>query len=170
MGHGGRDEQGGAILCFEQDNGELAAITARELVQRVRGSVFLVTLNACKSATPGATHFSNLAAALVRQKIPYALGMRFNILDDDAQDFSRQFYGDLARGTSVEEALLQARLTLARIKTPWVIGVPVLYTALAEPATGFASHAGKPDIREHQPRVEAGVLPRAEGTFQGRID
>src|SRR5712691_3192624 len=76
MGHGGRDAQG-AILCFEQDNGELASITAREFVQRVRGSVFLVTLNACKSATPGETHFSNLAAALVRQKIPYALGMRF---------------------------------------------------------------------------------------------
>src|SRR2546421_1324441 len=169
MGHGGRDEQGGAILCFEQDNGDLAIITARELVQRVRGSVFLVTLNACKSATPGETHFSNLAAALVRQKIPYALGMRFNILDDDARAFSREFYDDLARGTSVEEALLQARLTLAHSKRPWVIGVPVLYTALAEPAVGFASHPGTPVIIEHQPRVEAGVLPRAEGTFQGRI-
>ncbi len=170
MGHGGRDEQGGAILCFEQDNGDLAIITARELVQRVRDTVFLVTLNACKSATPGETHFSNLAAALVRQKIPHALGMRFNILDDDARAFSREFYGDLARGTSVEEALLQARLTLARSKRPWVIGVPVLYTALAEPAAGFASHPGTPVIIEHQPRVEAGVLPRAEGTFQGRID
>jgi len=170
MGHGGRDEQGGAILCFEQDNGDLAVITAREFVKRVRDTVFLVTLNACKSATPGETHFSNLAAALVRQKIPYALGMRFNILDDDARDFSREFYGDLARGTTVEEALLQARLTLARSQRPWVVGVPVLYTALAEPAAGFASHTGKPIILEHQPRVEAGVLPRAEGTFQGRID
>src|SRR2546421_1147484 len=156
MGHGGRDAQG-AILCFEQDNGDLAVITAREFVQRVRNYVFLVTLNACKSATPGETHFSNLAAALVRQKIPYALGMRFNILDDDARDFSRQFYGDLARGTPVEEALLQARLTLARGKHPWVIGVPVLYTALAEPGAGFAPHPGKPAILEHQPRVEAGV-------------
>ncbi|MFL5658565.1 MAG: tetratricopeptide repeat protein [Ktedonobacteraceae bacterium] len=169
MGHGGRDEQG-AILCFEQDNGDLAPITAREFVQRVRNNVFLVTLNACQSAAPGETHFSNLAAALVRQKIPYALGMRFNILDDDARAFSREFYGDLARGTSVEEALLQARLTLARSKRPWVIGVPVLYTALAEPAAGFASHPGTPAITEHQPRVEAGVLPRAEGTFQGRIN
>src|SRR5438132_3808729 len=133
MGHGGRDEQG-AILCFEQDNGDLALITAREFVQRVRNNVFLVTLNACKSAAAGETHFSNLAAALVRQKIPYALGMRFNILDDDARAFSREFYGDLARGSTVEEALLQARLTLARSTRPWVIGVPVLYTALAEPA------------------------------------
>src|SRR2546421_1709593 len=170
MGHGGRDEQGGAILCFEQGNGDLAVITAREFVKRVRDTVFLVTLNACKSATPGETHFSNLAAALVRQKIPYALGMRFNIYDDDARDFSREFYGNRARGTSVKEALLQARLTLARSKRPWVIGVPVLYTALAEPAAGFASRQGTPVIIEHQPRVEAGVLPRAEGTFQGRID
>ena len=41
-----------------------------QFVQRVRGSVFLVTLNACVSATPGPTPFSNLAAALARQQAP----------------------------------------------------------------------------------------------------
>src|SRR2546426_12249412 len=54
MGHGGQHETG-AILCFEKENGELHAVTAREFVMRVRGSVFLVTLNACVSATPGPT-------------------------------------------------------------------------------------------------------------------
>ncbi len=90
MGHGGQHETG-AILCFEKDNGELHPVTAREFVMRVRGSVFLVTLNACVSATPGPTNFSNLAAALVRQKTPYALGMRLSIHDDDARSFSRSF-------------------------------------------------------------------------------
>ncbi len=113
MGHGGQDEQVGAFLCLEKENGTLDAVTARQFVQRVRGSVFLVTLNACVSATPGPTPFSNLAAALVRQKVPYALGMRVSIHDDDARDFSRQFYSELASGVPVEEALFQARLTLA---------------------------------------------------------
>jgi tetratricopeptide (TPR) repeat protein len=169
MGHGGQSEQG-AVLYFEQDNGELDPVTTRQFVLRVRGTVFLVTLNACISATPGATTFSNLAASLARQRTPYALGMRFSIPDDDARSFSRTFYSDLARGSSVEEALLQARLTLANSSRSWVVGVPVLYTSLAQPATGFASLAGSPIIREHQPRIEVSALPRAEGAFQGRVN
>jgi len=126
MGHGGQHETG-AILCFEKDNGELHPVTAREFVMRVRGSVFLVTLNACVSATTGPTNFSNLAAALTRHKVPYALGMRFRILDEDARAFSRVFYNDLACGSTVEEALLQARLTLSNSSRLWVVGVPVMY-------------------------------------------
>jgi hypothetical protein len=169
MGHGGQHETG-AILCFEKENGELHPVTAREFVMRVRGSVFLVTLNACISATPGPTFFSNLAAALVRQKTPYALGMRLSIHDDDARSFSRTFYSELANGVSVEEALFQARLTLANSPCSWVIGVPVLYTALTTPATGFTVLEGTPGVNEHQPRIEASALPRAQGAFQGRID
>ena len=169
MGHGGQHETG-ALLCFEKENGELHPVTAREFVMRVRGSVFLVTLNACISATPGPTYFSNLAAALVQQKTPYALGMRLSIHDDDARAFSRSFYGELAGGVSVEEALLQARLTLANSSRSWVIGVPVLYTALTTPSAGFTALEGTPSVNEHQPRIEATALPRAEGAFQGRID
>jgi hypothetical protein len=169
MGHGGQYETG-AILCFEKDSGELHPVTAREFVMRVRGSVFLVTLNACISATPGPTNFSNLAAALVRQQTPYALGMRLSIHDDDARSFSRSFYSELASGVSVEEALLQARLTLANRPRSWVIGVPVLYTALTMSASGFTSIEGAPIVKEHQPPIEATALPRAEGAFQGRID
>ena len=169
MGHGGSRETG-AVLCFEKENGDLDAVMASDFVKRVRGTVFLVTLNACVSATPGETSFSNLAAALVRQKTPYALGMRFSIVDDDARDFSRTFYSELARGSSVEEALFQARLTLANSPRTWAIGVPVLYTALAEAAAGFSHTSGIPTILEHQPALDAIVLPRAEHVFQGRID
>ena len=170
MGHGGQDEQVGAFLCLEKEHGTLDPVTARQFVQRVRGSVFLVTLNACVSATPGPTPFSNLAAALARQKVPYALGMRVSIHDDDARDFSRQFYSELASGVPVEEALFQARLTLASSSRTWAIGVPVLYTALSAPAGGYAALAGTPTIEEHKPPIDAIALPRAEGGFQGRID
>src|SRR5256714_7328702 len=94
MGHGGLHETG-AVLCFEKENGDLDRVTAKQFIQRVRGTVFLVTLNACVSATPGETSFSNLAAALVRQKTPYTLGMRFSILDEDARAFSRTFHTKL---------------------------------------------------------------------------
>src|SRR5579859_3039734 len=170
MGHGGQDDDIGAFLCLEKENGMLDPVTAEQFVQRVSGNVFLVTLNACVSATPGPTPFSNLAAALAQQKVPYALGMRLSIHDDDARDFSNQFYSELASGVPVEEALFQARLTLADSPRKWAIGVPVLYTSLSEPASGYAAQAGAPTIEEHRPPIDAVALPRAEGGFQGRID
>lgn len=171
MGHGGQNENAGAILCFEKDNGDLDAVTARDFIRQLRGNVFLVTLNACVSASPGETHLSNLAAALVQQKVPYSLGMRFSIPDAEALAFSRTFYSYLARGSSVEEAAYRVRLALSRNQQhQWMIGVPVLYTSLSMPATGFASVVGTPEIKEYQPRIEVSALTRAEGAFQGRVN
>ena len=140
MGHGGQSEQRSCPV-FERENGELAAVTAQECIQRLRGMIFLITLNACASAAPAATPFGNLAAAFMRQKTPYALGMRLSIPDKDARAFSRIFYSELASGSPVEEALRQARLVLAKSERPWVIGVPVLYTALSRPPQAFR-HSG----------------------------
>jgi tetratricopeptide (TPR) repeat protein len=167
MGHGGNSESG-ALLFFEQIDGGPTPVTAQDFLRRIKGTTFLVTLNACVSATPGPTDFANLAAALVHQGAPYALGMRFSVTDDDAHTFSRVFYSELARGSAIEEALQQARLELAASPHPWALGVPVLYTALAEPATGFAPIDGQPVIREHQAPLDVFALPRAEGAFQGR--
>ena len=170
MGHGGQQEAG-AILFFENQHGGVAPTTAKDFTRRVKGTVFLVVLNACVSATPGPTEFSNLAAALAQQKAPYVLGMRFSVADDDARTFSRVLYSELARGSTVEEAVMQSRLALADSNpNPWVVGVPVLYTALKTPAAGFDSTVGTPIINEHQPRMDVGVLTRAEGAFQGRIN
>ncbi len=96
--------------------------------------------------------------------------MRVSIHDDDARAFSRLFYSEMASGVPVEEALFQARLTLANISRKWAIGVPVLYTALSVPAAGYASIAGAPIIEDHKPPIDAIALLRAEGGFQGRID
>jgi len=168
MGHGGQHE-GQAVLLFEKENGAVDFVTAQEFVRRVRKTVFLVTLNACVSATPGPTEFSNLAAALAAQGAPYALGMRFSIVDDDARAFSRTLYSELARGSSVEEAVMQARQTLDKNERAWAVGVPVLYTSLSAPAPGFARAEGAPRIDEHQPLLELSALPRAMGAFQGRV-
>lgn len=167
MGHGGIDNRN-AFLCFEQNNGGLATVTSQEFVRRIRGTAFLVTLNACVSATPGETTFSNLAAALARENTPYVLGMRFSVTDEDARTLSRILYSELARGVSVEAAVQQVRLELANSKYPWAIGVPVLYTALNEPTKGFSMRSGRARILEHQPPIDTLALPRAEGTFQGR--
>ncbi|MDQ2717764.1 MAG: CHAT domain-containing protein, partial [Chloroflexota bacterium] len=173
MGHGGQNGEGEAVLCFERTDGAREDVSAREFVQRVQGSVFLVTLNACQSATPGETAFGNLAKALVREQVPYALGMRFSIVDDDALAFSRDFYSNLARGVPVEQALLQARLTLAKSARAWAYGNLVLYTSLTRAGPAYATELGQPDVRDAQEdalRGIIGVLPEVQGAFQGRID
>jgi tetratricopeptide (TPR) repeat protein len=173
MGHGGQPAKGEAVLCFEQDDGAREDISVREFVQRVQSGVFLVTLNACQSATPGQTVFSNLAKALVREQVPYALGMRFFVHDDDALAFSRDFYSNLARGVPVEDALVQARLTLAKSERAWASGNLVLYTSLTHAAPGYATEPGEPDVRDAQEDALRGiivVLPEVQGAFQGRID
>ena len=170
MGHGGQ-HQTGAVLLFENDKGAPEGIRARDFVQQVGTSAFLVTLNACVSATPGDTKFANLAAALIAAGTPYALGMRFSIADDDARDLSRSFYGQLARGVPVEDAVRQARYKLSRGDHAWAVGVPVLYTALDQPAGGFPRMEGTPHILDKsQPKLDVIAIPRAEGVFQGRVD
>src|SRR5690606_23956603 len=101
------------------------AVPAQVFVRHIKRGAFLVVLNACVSAAPGEAAFSNLAAVLAAQKIPYVLGMRFSIYDEDARDFSRVLNGQLARGVPVEEALLLARGRLAKSHRKWAVGVPV---------------------------------------------
>ncbi|HEU5380631.1 MAG TPA: tetratricopeptide repeat protein [Ktedonobacteraceae bacterium] len=170
IGHGGQREEG-AILCFEQENGDLDAVTTQQLLKRLQETAFLVTLSACESAASGPTTWNNVAASLARQGVPYALGMRLSVYDVDARTFFRSFYSELARGSSVEQALFQARLVLAEDSPRrWVIGVPVLYTSLAVPAAGSACQPGTPVIKASDPLLNVDVLPPTDGPFQGRLE
>ena len=170
MGHGKKGANENAVLCFENDYGGLTEVTAQDFVQRMNRTVFMVCLNACVTAQPGPTEFSNLAAALAARQIPYALGMRSRMDDADALTFARVLYGELARGSSVEEAVMQARQELAASPNAEAAGVPVLYTSLASPAQGFPQLPGAATIDEHRPPMELNAIHRAEGSFQGRVD
>ena len=174
MGHGGQSSEG-TVLQFETENGAENMVNAHDFIRRVGKNVFLVTLNACVTASPRMedvpedTGFTNLAQALAQQGVPYALGMRFAIPDEDAKVFARAMYDELARGTPVEEAIVQMRNELASRDNPFTIGIPVLYTALSEPAPGFALTGGKPVIDDGQPPMDVTAIPKAEGAFQGRV-
>ncbi len=122
MGHGMIPQIEGGLV-FENERGAPRGVGTQELLARIGSGTFLVTLNACVSASPGQTRFGNMALALVRGGVPYALGMGLCISDDDARAFSREFYSELGRGLGVEVALHQARLTLAHSERKWAFGV-----------------------------------------------
>jgi ATP-dependent Zn protease/tetratricopeptide (TPR) repeat protein len=169
MGHGTQSQEG-AVLCFENEVGGLDEVTARDFAQRLKGTVFMVTLNACVTAAAGPTQFSNLAYALVNQGTPYALGMHFALADKDALDLSRVLYSEIARGSPVEEAVQQVRQQMAKSQNAWAVGIPVLYTALKSSTPGFSFTPGNPQIEEHRVRLDLSALRRVEGKFQARFD
>jgi len=168
MGHGGE----GGYLLFEDGQGSPKKVTARDLLRRIRNLAFLVTLNACVSAAPSPdddTGFANIARALVAHGVPYALGMRFPIGDEDAKAFSRALFAELATGVPPEEAVMQVRVELADRRNPYAVGIPVLYTALEAPAPGFPTPEGAAQVDDGQPPMEVDAVPRAAGASGWRV-
>ena len=130
--------EGQAALLFEKEDGTPAPVKGRDLVSRIGDTAFLFVLSTRSADKPAPTEFPNLASALVKWGMPYALGMRFTIPDDAAALLNRALYGGLARGAPVEQVVWQVRQQLQESGPAWLVGALVLYTSLTAPAAGFA--------------------------------
>jgi hypothetical protein len=87
----------------------------------------LVVLNSSESARAEVTDlFSSNAAALTRGGVNAVIGMQFNISDNAAAAFARGFYGAIARGRGVDDAVSSGRVAIMGVcGLEWV--TPVLY-------------------------------------------
>jgi CHAT domain len=133
IGHGdfdpGRDE---GILGLTREDGRLDLVEASRLVdllRQARPMPRLVLLNSCAGAAMGATDlFSGTASALVRGGVSAVAAMQYEISDPAAIAFSRGFYGALARGRAVDDAVSSGRVAIVGLNgrtLEWV--TPVLY-------------------------------------------
>ena len=177
MGHSdSRDGKG--LLAFEDARGRSHLIEAADFAETLAATnIVLVLLNSCRSALAWDwTSFGNIARGLVREGIPYALGMQFVLPDDAALALSQAFYDFLLQGRSIEEAVRRTRRTLEHDttlrKTDWLAGIPVLYTSLREQPAGPLQLAdGQPMIQPDPERVrktrDLTALPQATH-FVGR--
>ena len=151
--------EGQAALLFEKEDGTPAPVKGRDLVSRIGDTAFLFVLSTHSADKPLPTEFPNLASALVRWGIPYALGMRFTITDEAAALLNRTLYGELAKGVPVEQAVWQVRQQLKESGPAWLVGAVVLYTSLTAPAAGFALEAAAPHSASAEPAAEIPVVP-----------
>ncbi len=150
MGHSdSRDGKG--FLVFEEAHGCSYLIEAADFADSlVATNIFLVVLNSCRSAVAWDwTAFGNIARGLVREGVPYALGMQFVLPDDVALAMSQALYDFLLQGRGVEEAVRRTRRALEHNtnlrNAPWLAGIPVLYTSLREqPAAPLSLWMGNP--------------------------
>lgn len=149
IGHGGFDpESGEGQLAFTDENGRAQLVGAGRLRVVLSNSRFrLAVLNSCEGGrTTAADPYASTAISLVQQGIPAVVAMQFEISDVAAIDFSRELYGRLAAGRSIEESMTLARQAiLTRSESEWA--TPVLYLR----------NLGGPLFAELNPAADAAV-------------
>src|SRR5580700_10117124 len=133
IGHGDFDsDHDEGVIALTGEDGRMHLVQASRLVDLLRQArpvPRLVVLNSCSGAATGVTDlFSGTAAALVRGGVSAVAAMQYEISDPAAVAFARGFYGALARGRGVDEAISSGRVAIIGLSSTtleWV--TPVLY-------------------------------------------
>ena len=131
IGHGDFDPdrgEGVLVLTGEDDRADpVGASRLVDLLRQTRPVPRLVVLNSPYSARSGATDlFSGTAAALARGGVSAVAAMQYTITDRAAAAFVRGFYGAIARGREVADAVSSGRVAIMGVSgLEWM--TPVLY-------------------------------------------
>ncbi len=120
--------EGGIALLGE--HGRMKLLEAGTLAAHLdRGRFRVAVLGACDGGrVDGVRDWSGIAPALIRQGIAAVVAMQFPIQDRHAIGFSRAFYGALARGAGIDDAVSLGRQAIADVEAgSSQFAVPVLY-------------------------------------------
>src|SRR5215217_709881 len=130
IGHGDFDpssDEGRIALSNEAGSKRLLKATHLARLLHAHDDLRLVLLNSCEGARGSeGDPFSSTAATLVRRGVPAVVAMQYEISDEAAIEFSRNFYGAVADGLPVDAAVADAR-TAVSMDSPLEWGTPVLY-------------------------------------------
>ncbi len=114
-GHGVYDKSIGlGFLLFEDDNHQRHQVDAEQIgtLLNKRG-IPLMVLNACQSAKPDDRNpFASVASRLIESGVGGVVAMNYSVLVETAKRFTKEFYGALAQGQSVNVAMDAARRDL----------------------------------------------------------
>ena len=131
IGHGFFDEQTqehGIILEDENRASQLVSAQRLGTILRDERTLRLAVLNACEGGRHSPTDpFAGTAQTLVLQGLPAVIAMQFEISDEAAITFAREFYGAVADGYPVDAALAEARKAIFSTGNEAEWGTPVLY-------------------------------------------
>jgi outer membrane protein assembly factor BamD (BamD/ComL family) len=149
IGHGGFDEHAqDGVLLLEDEAGRGRALSGQYLGALLHDeeTLRLVVLNACEGARTGTDDpFAGAAQSLVQQGLPAVIAMQFEVTDQAAVTFSREFYSAVADGYPVDAALAEARKGIFATGNDVEWGTPVLYMRLPDGKVfDVARPAGKP--------------------------
>jgi len=189
-GHGVYDKKHGlGGLCFEEpkDRNKLAKramafVDAKEMAEMMRDHrIPLVFLEACQTAMSDKDPTASVAAKLLNEGVTSVVAMSHSVLVETARRFVKAFYGQLASGARVGQAMLAGQQALkgdtfrAKVMAAgdlhlqdWF--VPVLYQERLDPQlfTAMPPKAVQ-HLQAQQHRLSLGALPDPPAhTFIGR--
>jgi hypothetical protein len=151
IGHGGFDSPSqDGLLVFEDDAGRGSEVSATYISTLLRDadSLRLAVLNACDGARASRTdQFAGVAQSLLLQGVPAVVAMQFEITDDAAITFAREFYGAFADGYSVEAAMVEARKSIFAVQNDSEWATPVLYLRSGEGPLFRLAPGAAPPVR-----------------------
>lgn len=138
---GAERTEGFLLFIGDKTTKKAQKVAADDLAKYLQlAGVWLVTMGACHSGERDERNpWDSVAGALLARGIPAVLAMQFKILDEQATKFNQSFYGALASGLSLDEAVSLGRLTVYEevkndpaqiVNVEW--GVPVLYSRLPD--------------------------------------
>jgi hypothetical protein len=131
IGHGGFDPTADSgVLMLHDVHGKSRPISGQDLgtILHDRRDMRLVVLNSCEGARPSLIDpFAGVAQVLLRQGIPAVIAMQFEISDDAAVTFSREFYKAVADRYPADAALVEARKIIFAEGNGLEWATPVLY-------------------------------------------
>ena len=154
-GHGIYDdkEEEGALL-LEDRKGDPRQVSASVLGALLRDhtTLRLAVLNACEGARTSINDpFGGVAPALVRTGLPAVVAMQFEVTDNAAITFAREFYGGIAAGMPVYSALTEARLAILSTENDMEWGTPVLFSRVHD---GIIFHLPEPENNQEESSAE----------------
>ncbi len=143
IGHGVFDGQmQDGMLLLEDEHRRSQRVSGQKLGTLLHNHrhLRLAVLNACEGARVARCDpFAGAALSLVQQGIPAVIAMQFEITDQAAVTFAREFYHALADGYPVDTAMVEARTGIYTMGNDVEWGTPVLYLH-APDGHIFASH------------------------------
>ena len=171
-GHGGKVPiSNETYLACEDDDGEEKPVFGDDLsrIAADSKSLQLVVLSGCMTAqTHNQDALRGVGTSLLRGNLPAVLAMQYSILDDSGIAFAKKFYEELGKGSSVIEAVNEARLSLYALRgkdrADW--GLPALYLRTPEIRLIDTTIPPKPRATKAE-QVNIGGLPIVQG-FVGR--
>lgn len=134
-------EEGFLYFLDHKEEKTEAKVRADDLAPLLQAAgVRLAVFGACYSGLRSERYpWDSVAGALARRDIPAIITMQYEVFDPHAIEFTKAFYGALAAGLSLDEAMSAGRLamyglTSAQLDQPGFLewGVPVLYSRLSD--------------------------------------
>jgi hypothetical protein len=167
VGHGVFDHRTqDGVLLLEDDHGRGVAVSAERLATILHNhpSLRLVVLNCCDGGQTSVSEpFSGIAQSLIQQGVPAVVAMQFEITDDAAVIFAREFYQCLGSALPVDAALMEARVAMYAQREGVEFGAPVLYMRSPDGIL-FDLDQPKGEPRLAQPSMDRKLIVRSAFT------